>query len=298
MPQNAGNQPEILLLGACGMLGSEFRDALGADRIYVPTSSEADITNLNALRYYCENKETIRTIINCVSAGTTELLEDHLDLASKVNVEGARNVAKLARELGAALIHFSTDYVFDGKKGTPYTETDPVNPLSVYAKSKLESEQVVMDEADTVLCFRTAWLFSHHGKNFVKTILSLVQEQREIAVVNDQIGAPTYARDLARHVMDILPHIKSGQKEIYHLTNAGVATWCDLACATLEQIVSPCNVRPITSGEFPQKAKRPTYSVLDLRKIKRDFGIIPRPWREALRECLSLCDRDAGIKRS
>lgn len=281
----------ILLIGASGQLGHEFLDALTGSLVLSPSSQELDASSPDSVRRYLDAHRDIRAIINCAAATDVDRLEDEHDRAFRLNAIAAENIAVMARELNAPLIHFSTDYVFDGHKKTPYMETDQTNPMSVYGASKLEGEKRVLATAPTCLCIRVSWLFSPYGKNFVKTILALSQQRDELSVVGDQTGSPSYARDIAHHVTDILPRIKPGTQEIYHLTNAGQASWFEIAEASVKRSGSGCKVKQIETKDYPTKAHRPPYSVLDTGKIERDFGIQLRRWEEALAECLDILDR-------
>lgn len=192
----------------------------------------------------------------------------------------------IANKLNAILIHISTDYVFDGLKSSPYTENDVTNPLSVYGKTKVESEKILLQKVDNVIIYRTAWLFSKYGRDFVKTIRNIASKNKEIRVIFDQVGSPCYAHDLASYIIQSLPLIKNNTKEIFHLTNEGVASWYDLAQIIVNEFNLDCKVIPIHSFEYPQKAKRPHFSVLDKTKFKKYFGIDIRHYTFGLNECI------------
>lgn len=281
---------KILVTGARGLLGSEFKERLDNSSAYFCDRDEMDITNISSVREYVNGKE-ISCIINCAAGRDAEYLEDNFAEAQLISVDGPKNLAIVANEINASIIHISTDYVFDGEKSSPYVETDKTNGLSVYGVVKAQGEQAVLNTANTALIFRTAWLFSHYGKDFVKTIKHLAETRDELNVIFDQIGSPCYAGDLATHILEIIPQIKPNSKEIYHLTNEGVCSWYDLAYEIVRGFGLSCNVKPIHTCEFSQKAKRPYFSVLDKYKFKRDFGIDIRHYSEGLADCISKVKR-------
>lgn len=191
------------------------------------------------------------------------------------------------QKYGRTIIHISTDYVFDGAHSKPYLEDDPTYPVSVYGQSKLRGEQAVLNNAETAVIIRTAWLYSAHGSNFLKTMLRLGRERDHLNVVSDQVGTPTFAGDLAKAIVRILPKVKAGKKNIYHFTNEGVCSWYDFAHAIMKIAGLSCKVHPIESKNYPTKATRPFYSVLNKEKIKSDFKLEIPHWRDALIEVLN-----------
>lgn len=278
---------KIWITGACGLVGSEFRSRLNAEEACFTDREDCDITNLDNILAYGNNKD-ISVIINCAASRDAEYLEDNPESGLLINVQAPQNLAIAANKLGAALIHISSDYVFDGAKNTPYCEADAVSPLSVYGRQKVDGEKIVLDTADTAVILRTAWLFSSYGKDFVKTIDKLAQGRDEINVVYDQVGSPTYAADFAEAVLQMLPKIKTGSREIYNLTNEGVCSWYDLAAQIVDLFGHKCRVNPIESKDFSQRALRPKYSVLSKDKIKKDFGLQLRHYTAGLRDCVNL----------
>jgi len=284
----------ILITGANGLLGSEFRERLSPEHNFFCSHADMDITDINSIRSYVKDKK-ISYIINCAASRDAEYLEDHYDEAEKISIHGPENLAKVSNEIGAPLIHISTDYVFDGQKSTPYQETDKTNGLSVYGKVKIAGEQAVLKTADTAAIFRTAWLFSHYGKDFVKTIKGLAEKNTELRVVYDQVGSPCYAGDLSEAILQILPQIKSHSHEIYHFTNEGICSWYDLAYQIVQGFGLPCRVVPIPTAEFPQKAKRPSFSALDKRKVKQHFGIKIRHYSEGLADCITQIKENCHV---
>ena len=270
---------KILITGSCGQLGTELSHLL-PDAILTDVN-DLDITDLNAVLHFVKEND-IGTIINCAAYTAVDKAEDEVELAEKINVLGPLNLA----QTGATIIHISTDYVFDGKGYRPYEPEDETNPMSVYGKTKRAGEKAVLENADTAIIIRTAWLYSPYGKNFVKTMRMLGEIKESINVVNDQIGTPTCAADLAEAIVKILPQVKKGQKEIYHFTNEGVCSWYDFAKEIMDLCDLNCNVNPIPSSEYPTKAVRPFYSVLSKQKIKKDFNLTIPHWKESLKKCL------------
>ncbi len=279
----------ILVTGRRGQLGSEIRDlALDyEDHHFIFTSSdELDICSFEQLSDFF-NKYDIDIIINCTAYTAVDKAEEEYDKALLLNQKAVRNLVLCAREHDIFLIHVSTDYVFDGQYFRPYQEDHITNPQSKYGHSKLKGEQEILDSNIQALIIRTSWLYSTFGNNFVKTMLRLGDERDELKVIFDQIGTPTYASDLARAILDILPQIgKIRSTEIYHFSNEGVCSWYDFALEIMEYAHLECKVHPIRSEEFPLPASRPFYSVLDKSKIKKDFGIDIPNWKESLHRCL------------
>lgn len=275
----------ILVTGGNGLLATEIKKKAPAGTLFCDID-EMDITNIDSIESYVGQHNEIDVIINCAAGRDADVLEDNEVLAYKIAVEGPKNLAVVSKKIGAKLVHISSDYVFDGKKSYPYTETDFPNALSVYGKTKILGEQEVLNNAETAIVFRTAWLLSLEGnKSFVKTIFNLAKSHSEIGVVFDQIGSPTCAADLADMILKIIPKIKKRTKEIYHLTNEGVASWYDIAFFIVHELNLPCVVKPIHSSEYPTKAKRPFFSVLDKTKVKKDFDLSIRHYMEGLKEC-------------
>ena len=265
-----------LVTGADGQLGSELKVLLGSSAVYIDRSV-LDIADETAVRHFFEGKR-FDGVINCAAYTAVDKAEDEPEEADRANHMGPKWLARYGRRL----IHISTDYVFDGTAHLPYREEDPTHPVSVYGKTKLMGEKAVLQEAETAIIIRTAWLYSLYGNNFVKTMLRLGKERDSLNVVCDQIGTPTYAGDLAAAIVAILPQIQSGKKEVYHYTNEGVCSWYDFAAAIMKMAGLSCDVKPIDSDGYPTKAKRPYYSVLNKKKIKDDFGLVIRHWHDAL----------------
>ena len=273
-------QNKILITGCHGQLGTALMkllpDAIGTD------VEELDITDFGAVQAFVL-KNGIDTIVNCAAYTAVDRAEEQPDFAGRINVLGPENLAKT----GCKMIHISTDYVFDGKGCVPYQPEDETHPLSVYGMTKRAGEQAVLQYASAAVVIRTAWLYSETGKNFVKTMLKLGAEKEDIGVVADQVGSPTYASDLAKAIVQIIPQLTKETAGIYHFTNEGVCSWYDFATEIMTMAGLKCCVRPLTTAEYPTKAVRPAYSVLDKSKIKKTFGVSIRQWRQALNECLN-----------
>jgi dTDP-4-dehydrorhamnose reductase len=270
----------FLVVGANGQLGNELRLLLQNKTEYVD-KDELDITNQEAVLAFIK-PEKYQAVINCAAYTAVDKAEDDEDLAYKINAEGPKNLALT----GVPMIHISTDYVFSGQKCTPYIESDIAEPTSVYGRTKLAGENFVLDTANTAVIIRTSWLYSEFGNNFVKTMRRLGAERESLNVVFDQIGTPTYAKDLAQAIVDILPQIKRGTKEIYHFSNEGVCSWYDFAVEIMRISGLSCQVNPIESSQYPTKATRPFYSVMNKGKIKTELGVRNRHWQQALHECI------------
>ena len=270
---------KVLVTGANGQLGRELQNllpnAIFADR------STLDITNLDAVKNFITNNH-IETIINCAAYTAVDQAEDDFELAKKINEDGPRNLALS----GAKIIHISTDYVFDGRHYKPYLPQDKVNPISAYGRTKQAGELAVLENAKIAIIIRTAWLYSAHKNNFVKTMRSLGAERESLNVVDDQIGSPTFAGDLAQAIVEILPQINEANKGIYHYTNEGVCSWYDFAIEIMSLSRLDCKINPIPSLAYPTKATRPFYSVLDKTNIKETFNIKIPHWKESLAKCL------------
>lgn len=283
----------VLVTGAFGQLGTELRllTAGRPDFIFTDIREDGpvrvlDICNAAAVeRFVAENHVT--AIINCAAYTDVNRAESDEALCRAINAAGPANLARSAKRHDATLIHISTEYVFDGKRRSGgYLESDRRHPLSAYGRSKREGEDRVRRSGCRGVIVRTSWLYSPFGKNFMKTMLRLGAEKPEVSVVHDQVGSPTYARDLAEALLTILPRIGSRRGEIYHFTNDGICSWAGFAGAIMEEAGLPCRVRPITTAEYPSPAVRPACSVMSKDKICRDFGIRLIPWRDALKDCL------------
>lgn len=271
----------FLVTGANGQLGTALQTLLQDKAIYIDRD-ELDLTNEEAVKDYLAAHQ-FDYIINCAAYTAVDKAETDAENAHKVNALAPLYLAKY----GKRIVHISTDYVFDGTNYKPYKEDDETNPTSVYGKTKHEGELNVLNHADTAIIIRTAWLYSPHGGNFVKTMRKLGAERESLNVVYDQIGTPTNAYDLAEAIVTALPQIKNGEKEIFHFTNEGVCSWYDFALAILAHSkLRSCKVFPIESKDYPTPAQRPHYSVLNKAKIKQRFNLEIPHWKEGLAKCL------------
>ncbi|MCB2200617.1 dTDP-4-dehydrorhamnose reductase [bacterium] len=274
---------KILVTGANGQLGCEIRrlaPSTGWQFDFVDIE-ELDITDGEAVLEYVRSLVP-DVIVNGAAYTAVDKAEEDRDLAFKVNRDGSANLAVAAKANGARLVHVSTDFVFDGKKDATYFEDDPTCPLGVYGESKRAGEKAVEELSGNGVIIRTSWLYSAFGANFVKTMRRLGMEKDSIKVVNDQVGSPTWAHDLAVAILTIIPKLKNQGVEYYHYANRGEASWYDFAKAIMVESGIDCVVNPIPSSEFPTKAERPAYSYMDTSKIEQEFGLTIPPWRESL----------------
>ncbi|MEK8088995.1 dTDP-4-dehydrorhamnose reductase [Thermithiobacillus plumbiphilus] len=282
---------KVLITGASGQLGQALQDsAPGSCELLALDSRTLDISQADAVRP-AVSRFAPSLIINAAAYTKVDQAETEPGRAHAVNAEGAANLARAAQGSGARLIHISTDFVFDGNKSTPYQPADQTNPLGVYGASKCEGEQQVQEITQSqALIIRTAWVYAAHGNNFVKTMLRLMAEREQLAVVSDQIGTPTSAHTLAQAIWRAAS--KPDLRGIYHWTDSGVASWYDFALAIQEEALAlglldkAIPIRPIRTQDYPTPAKRPAYSVLDKTQSWADFDLAPLHWRVALRQVL------------
>ena len=277
------------MTGGNGQLGSEIKELSSSftnDSFFFTDTSNLDITNHAVVAAFIKTNN-IDVIVNCAAYTAVDKAESEPELADAINHLAVKNLAIIAKERGAKLIHISTDYVFDGTGHKPYVETDIPNPQSVYGQTKLDGELAIqaVNPSNSII-IRTSWVYSNFGSNFVKTMLRLGKEHEKINVVSDQVGSPTYAGDLAKVILKILPTIKNEQVAIYHFANSGNCSWSDFAKAIFKIKGMEVKVHPITTSQYPTLAKRPKYSVLGTDKILMGFGICIPTWRDSLDECL------------
>ena len=280
----------ILVTGSKGQLGSELQELSaksGKQHFFFYDLPELDITNHDLVDRLCR-QHGINIIVNCAAYTAVDKAETDIDTAFRVNRDGSAVLASCAKERNALLLHISTDYVFNGESCTPYRETDPATPSGVYGKSKWEGEERIRQIAPSYLIIRTSWLYSAYGANFVKTMLRLGAERETLNVVNDQIGTPTCAADLASAIVTILEHLDPGKqyKETYHYSNEGVCSWYDFAVAIMELSGLCCKIVPVESAQYPQIAPRPSFSVLNKSAIKQEWGVEIPYWRTSLASLL------------
>lgn len=280
----------ILITGANGQLGREMRRLLEGDNRFAPTYTDVDelnITDMDAVDQMVGSLQ-LDYIINCAAYTAVDRAEDDEDTAALINAQAVENLASAAARHGVRMIHVSTDYVFDGEGNRPYREEDAPHPVSAYGRTKLAGEQALqrlLPEQSVIL--RTAWLYSPHGKNFVKTMLELGRSRDSLRVVYDQLGSPTSATDLARAIITVMS-ADEWHPGIYHYCNEGAVSWYDFTKAIHRLAgITTCDVQPCLSHEFPAKAHRPAYSVLDKAKFKTTFGTTIPYWEESLEELIN-----------
>lgn len=283
----------ILVTGGNGQLGSEIRGLIESYpqyHFFFTDVATLDICNKETIALFIkENKITV--IINCAAYTAVDKAESDSKLADTINHLAVKHLAELAKIYNCKFIHISTDYVFDGNNYKPYNETDEPNPQSVYGSTKLAGELALQKiNPENTIIIRTSWVYSSYGNNFVKTMLKLGKERDFLNVIHDQIGTPTYAADLAKVILEILPNIKNKEVELFHFTNEGVCSWFDFAKAIFESANVNCNVIPISTAQYHSIATRPAYSIMDKTKIKETFNVIIPYWRDSLSVAISLIE--------
>ena len=286
----------ILITGANGQLGHEMRNVLADDQrfnaIFTDVAGDnivmLDITDEAAVEQIVSD-HSIQVIVNCAAYTAVDAAEGNEPLAARLNADAVGILARVAKRHGARMVHVSTDYVFDGQGCIPYTEEMPTCPQSAYGRTKLDGERQLLSAlGDDAVILRTAWLYSPYGKNFVKTMLTLGKDKPALKVVFDQVGSPTCARDLARAIVTVMS-AEQWHGGIYHFSNEGVISWYDFTKAIhLLAGITTCDVQPCHSNEFPAKAHRPAYSVLDKTKFKTTFGVTVPYWLDSLKDTLKL----------
>lgn len=293
---------KILVTGANGQLGNEFRriastssnydfiftdvvSVQGTETIYLDI---LDIKAIETTAIQCR----VSIIINCAAYTNVDAAEEDVDRANALNNIAVRDLATVTKSLNINLIHISTDYVFNGNNHIPYRETETPNPIGVYGKTKADGERSLMSVGCKYLIFRTSWLYSKYGKNFVKTMQAVTATKDSIKVVFDQIGSPTYAGDLADTIYYIISTDQLDKPGVYHFSNEGVASWYDFALEISNLFGNVCDIQPCHSEEFPSKVKRPHFSVLDKSKIKETFCLSIPHWKESLKVCINELNKE------
>jgi len=280
----------ILVTGSNGQVGSELQALSPAYEynFYFTDRDSLDIIDKSAVEEFVKNNE-ITTIINAAAYTAVDKAEEDKESADRVNHLATKYLSEIAKEQGCKLIHISTDYVFDGKNYKPYNEDDVTNPNGVYGATKLAGEKAMRElNPKNSIIIRTSWVYSSYGTNFVKTMLRLGKERESLGVIFDQVGTPTYAKDLARTILDILPKIDNEKVEIYHYSNEGVLSWYDFAKEIMRMAKIECVINPIETKEYPTPATRPHYSLLNKAKIKKDLSITIPYWKDSLDKCLKV----------
>lgn len=278
----------ILVTGSNGQLGSEIRElsSLFEYNFFFTQRDSLDISKLDELQEYVEQNK-IDVIVNCAAYTAVDKAESDEEVADAVNHLAVQKLAQISKENDIKLIHISTDYVFDGTSFKPYVEDDSTNPNGIYGKTKLDGEKAILEtNPKNSIIIRTSWVYSSYGANFVKTMIRLGKEKESLGVIFDQVGTPTYARDLAKAILEIIPKIKNQNVEIHNYSNEGVLSWFDFAKEIMRMAKLECKVNPIETKEYPTPAKRPHYSLLNKAKIKKEFDIAIPYWKDSLDECL------------
>ncbi len=287
-----GEKSVILVTGANGQLGREIRQLASHYPEYdflFASRSELAIEDKNAITGFFR-KHKINYCVNCAAYTAVDKAESEKEKAFAVNAEAPGFLASICKEIDAGFIHISTDYVYDGSEKQPLKETDALGPLNIYGASKLRGEELVLQNNPASVIIRTSWVYSVYGNNFVKTMLRLFKEREKLNVVNDQMGCPTYAADIAYAIMKIIEGIEKGNNYsgIVNFCNSGATTWYDFAIAIKEYVHSDCNISPVPSSQYPTPAKRAQYSVLDTTKIKEMLKTEIPSWKDSLHKCLKL----------
>ena len=288
MPNSNSCSYNILVTGSNGQVGSEIKE-LSKDypyNFFFTTRNDLDITSKDDIRNFCKTNN-INVIINCAAYTAVDKAESDEINADLVNRKAVKKLSIIAKELNIKLIHISTDYVFDGKNFKPYVEEFQTNPQSVYGKTKLDGENEMRDiNPLNSIIIRTSWVYSYYGNNFVKTMLRLGKEKEELGVIFDQVGTPTYAKDLAITILNIIPQIENSKVEIYNYANEGVLSWYDFAIDIMKMAILNCKINPIETYQYPTPAKRPHFSLLNKSKIKSKFNLKIPYWKDGLDDCL------------
>ena len=278
----------VLVTGSSGQVGNEIK-AISSDYSYnffFTDRNNIDITSKDSIKEFCKTNN-INVIINCAAYTAVDKAQSDEINADLINRKAVKKLALVSQELNIKLIHISTDYVFDGKNFKPYCEEFQTNPQSIYGKTKLDGENEMRDiNPKNSIIIRTSWIYSYYGNNFVKTMLRLGKEKEELGVIFDQIGTPTYAKDLAKIILDIVPQIDNQKVEIYNYSNEGVLSWYDFAKEIMKMAKLPCKINPIETYQYPTPAKRPHFSLLNKNKIKSTFNIEIPYWKDGLDDCL------------
>ncbi|NDF98331.1 MAG: dTDP-4-dehydrorhamnose reductase [Chitinophagia bacterium] len=290
IPSAEHKKPNVLVTGANGQLGKELRQlekAWPQFNFLFLSREDLPIHHFELVRHYFEAVHP-DYLINCAAYTAVDKAESEKELAYQINAEAVGVLAAVCHQHNCRFIHISTDYVFDGSATSPYSEDHPCSPQSVYGASKCEGEKLAQQFNPDSIIIRTSWVYSSFGKNFVKTILRLLQEKPSLSVVNDQFGSPTYAADLAEAILSIIS-AKNWKPGIYNYSNSGQISWYDFAVAIAELQRSVVPITGISTDQYPTPARRPAFSVLDKTKIAQTYSVPIKDWRESLARCLSFC---------
>ena len=281
------NNNHIVVTGANGQVGQSIKllsDLYPDVKFSFLTRDDLSISDREALNSFFQNQKPT-VLINCAAYTAVDKAETEQELALSVNATAVETLASICKEFNTKFVHISTDYVFDGNASIPYKESDSTNPVNYYGFTKLQGENLAIAANPETIIFRTSWVYAPHGKNFVKTMLKLMQDRTELNVVGDQFGSPTYAPDLAEALLKIAlsDHIIPG---VYHFSNDGIISWFDFATAIAEISHSSCKVNAINTAQYPTPAKRPSYSGLNKSKIQSNYSIQLKPWGDSLQDCI------------
>ena len=284
----------ILVIGSTGQIGQSFQSIeiqYPSYEFVFANRQDFDLSNEISIINFFEGK-SFEIIINCAAHTSVDKAESEPELVNQINHLAVKQLAGIAKLNRAKLIHISTDYVYNGENYKPYLETDKVAPQGVYGKTKLDGDEAIQQTLKTnAIIIRTSWIYSEYGNNFVKTMLKLGQERKSLDVIFDQVGTPTYAKDLAKAIMSIIKSEEFNQIDfktnIYHFSNEGLCSWYDFAKAIFELTNIQCHLRPIETKEYPSPATRPHYSVLNKTKIKQMFSLTISYWKDGVEECLT-----------
>ena len=286
----------VLITGCKGQLGSEIQQISGKfpEMSFIFTDlEELNITRTSDIRSFLDSMP-VKYLVNCAGYTAVDLAEDEREMAELLNAEATGHLARICAERAVQLIHISTDYVFDGEKKYPYLEDDPVNPQTVYGKSKLHGEEALQQSGKGII-IRTSWLYSPFGNNFVKTILRLSGEKESLNVVFDQTGCPTYASDLASAILAMIQmeieQENSPKYDIYHYSNQGICSWYEFATCIIDFAGSACKIIPVESKDYVTKAERPRYTVLSKKKILDEYDLHIPHWKDSLKDCIDKLTR-------
>jgi len=278
----------VLVTGSNGQLGKCIKDVAPLFENYnfiFTNRTNLDITDTNAIETFFDTHHP-KFCINCAAYTAVDKAEEEVELANQINHSSVAELGNICQQYSTKLVHISTDYVFNGTANQPYRTTDEIEPIGTYGKSKALGEQYLIEHNIPSIIIRTAWVYSEYGKNFFKTMHKLGGEKEALSVVNDQIGSPTYAKDLAYAIFQILPQLKTlSQTEIFHYANAGKISWFNFAEAIMEIGEFNCKINPIPTSEYPTPAKRPAYSLLSTEKIVKQYGIGIPFWKHSLEKC-------------
>ena len=292
----------VLITGANGQLGKSLNRLVNQNitdyRFVFSTRDELDLTDFKYIRGFIE-KNQFDVIINCAAFTAVDKSELEKENANRVNHLAVKNIAEIARDNCIKLIHISTDYVFDGLNQKPYNELDDASPINVYGKTKLDGENAIMSSMfNDAVIIRTSWLYSEYGNNFVDTILTLAKERKELNIVSDQIGSPTYAHDLATSILKIIESNKFSKttqtSEVLHYSNDGKCSWYDFATEIVNISGIKCSIKSISSKDYHQTAKRPKHVLLDKSKIKDSFGLEIIYWKDSLNKCIQVLSNSSS----